>query len=152
MIGFFGLEFFRFRLGFFGFEVRVSGNMSSLTDEFRELHQGNKSVEEYTYQFIELARYTPEEVDNDEKKPDIFKKGLNPELWTLLTPQIYPDFNTLMNMAILKKGPKLKKGGKISASSWKVRPANRTVSRNQGAPVILHQDLRPQCSIGPSHK
>jgi hypothetical protein len=26
-------------------------------DEFRELRQGNKSVEEYTYQFIELARY-----------------------------------------------------------------------------------------------
>jgi hypothetical protein len=26
-------------------------------DEFHELRQGNKSVEEYTYQFIELARY-----------------------------------------------------------------------------------------------
>jgi hypothetical protein len=25
-------------------------------DEFRELRQGNMSVEEYTYQFIELAR------------------------------------------------------------------------------------------------
>jgi hypothetical protein len=28
-------------------------------DEFRELRQGNMSVEEYTYQFIELARYAP---------------------------------------------------------------------------------------------
>ena len=37
-------------------------------DEFRELRQGNMSVEEYTYQFIELARYAPEEVDKDEKK------------------------------------------------------------------------------------
>jgi hypothetical protein len=26
-------------------------------DEFCELRQGNKFVEEYTYQFIELARY-----------------------------------------------------------------------------------------------
>jgi hypothetical protein len=26
-------------------------------DEFRELRPVNKSVEEYTYQFIELARY-----------------------------------------------------------------------------------------------
>jgi hypothetical protein len=68
-------------------------------DEFRELHQGNKSVEEYTYQFIELARYAPEEVDKDSKKQDMFKKGLAPELRTLHTPQIYPDFNTLMNMA-----------------------------------------------------
>jgi hypothetical protein len=58
-------------------------------------------VEEYTYQFIELARYAPEEVDKDSKKQEMFKKGLTPELRTLLTPQIYLDFNTLMNMAIL---------------------------------------------------
>jgi hypothetical protein len=31
----------------------------------------------------------------------MLKKGLTPELRTLLTPLIYPDFNTLMNMAIL---------------------------------------------------
>ena len=75
-------------------------------DEFHELQQGNKSVEEYTYQFVELARYAPEEVDKDEKKQDMFKKGLNPKLRTLLTPQIYPDFNTLMNMAILTERAK----------------------------------------------
>jgi hypothetical protein len=70
-------------------------------DEFHELCQGNNSMEEYTYQFIELARYAPEEVDKDSKKQEMFKKGLTPELRTLLTPQIYPDFNTLMNMVIL---------------------------------------------------
>jgi hypothetical protein len=70
-------------------------------DEFRKLRQGNKSVEEYTYQFIELARYVPEEVDKDSKKQEMFKKGLTLELRTLLTPQIYSDFNTLMNMSIL---------------------------------------------------
>jgi hypothetical protein len=45
-----------------------AATMKRKTDEFRELQQGNKSVEEYTYQFTELARYTPEEVDKDEKK------------------------------------------------------------------------------------
>jgi hypothetical protein len=75
-------------------------------DDFRELRQGNKSVEEYTYQFIELARYTPKEVDKDSKKQGMFKKGLTPELRTLLTPQIYPDFNTLMNIAILTERTK----------------------------------------------
>jgi hypothetical protein len=40
------------------------------------------SVEEYTYQFIELARYAPEEVDKDSKKQEMFKKGLTPELRT----------------------------------------------------------------------
>ena len=49
---------------------------------------------------MELARYAPEEVDDDEKKQDMFKKGLNPELRTLLTPQI-SNFNTLMNKVIL---------------------------------------------------
>jgi len=34
------------------------------------------------------------------------KKGLNPELRTLLTPQIYPDFNTLMNKDILTERAK----------------------------------------------
>jgi len=63
-------------------------------------------VEEYTHRFMELARYAPEEVDDVEKKQDIFKKLLNPELRTLLTPQIYSDFNTLMNKAILTKRAK----------------------------------------------
>ena len=56
---------------------------------------------------MELARYAPEEVNDDEKKQDMFKKGLNPELQTLLTPKIYPDFNTLMNKAILTERAKI---------------------------------------------
>jgi hypothetical protein len=79
----------------------LEATLKCKADEFRKLRQGNKSVEEYTYQFIELARYAPEEVDKDSKKQEMFKKGLTPELRTLLTPQIYPDFNTLMNMSIL---------------------------------------------------
>ena len=75
--------------------------MKRKADEFRELQQRNKSVEEYTHQFMELARYAPEEVDHDEKKQVMFKKRMSLELRTLLTPQIYPDFNTLMNVAII---------------------------------------------------
>ena len=83
-----------------------AATMKCKADEFHALQQGSMSVEEYTYHFMELARYAPEEVDNDEKKQDMFKKGLTPELRTLLTPQIYPDFNTLMNMAILTERAK----------------------------------------------
>ena len=81
--------------------------MKRKADEFHALQQGSMSVEEYTHQFMELARYAPEEVNDDEKKQDMFKKGLNPELWTLLTPQIYPDFNTLMNKVILMERAKI---------------------------------------------
>jgi endonuclease III-like uncharacterized protein len=64
------------------------------------------TVEEYTHRFMELARYAPEEGNDDDKKQDMFKKGLNPELRILLTSQIYPDFNTLMNKAILTERAK----------------------------------------------
>jgi hypothetical protein len=37
-----------------------AATMKRKADEFHELQQGNKSVEEYTYQFIELARYALE--------------------------------------------------------------------------------------------
>ena len=97
---------------------------------------GQLSVEEYTHQFMELARYAPEEGNDDEKKQDMFKKGLNPGLRTLLTPQIYSDFNTLMDKAISQKGSKLKKGRITSASFWKVRPASRMASKNQRTPAI----------------
>jgi hypothetical protein len=91
-------------------------------------------------------------VNDDDKKQDMFKKGLSPELRTLLIPQIYPDFNTLMNKAILTERAKAEERKIINANSWKVRPANRTASKSRGTPTTLHQDLRPQCSIGLSPK
>ena len=45
-----------------------SATMKCKADEFRALQQGSISVEEYTHKFIELARYAPEEVNDDEKK------------------------------------------------------------------------------------
>ena len=101
--------------------------MKHKADEFYALQQGSMSVEEYTYQFMELARYAPEEVDDDEKKQDMFKKGLNPELQTLLTPQIYLDFNTLMNKAILTKRAKVeeRKDNKRKFMESKARQQNR---------------------------
>ena len=76
---------------------------------------------------MELDRYAPEEVDDNEKKQDMFKKGLNPELWTLLTPQIYPDFNTLMNKAILTERAKAeeKKDNKRKFLESKARQQDR---------------------------
>jgi hypothetical protein len=104
-----------------------AATMKCKADEFRELTQGNRSVEEYTYQFMELARYAPEEVDKDAKKQDMFKKGLVPELRTLLTPQIYPDFNTLMNMAILTERSRAdeKKDNKHKFMESKARQQDR---------------------------
>ena len=76
---------------------------------------------------MEQARYALEEVNDDEKKQDMFKKGLSPELRTLLTPQVYPDFNTLMNMAILTERAKAeeRKENKRKFLESKARQQNR---------------------------
>jgi hypothetical protein len=111
-------------------------------DEFHELCQSNKSVEEYTYQFIELARYAPHEVDKDSKKQDMFKKGLTPELRTLLTPQIYQDFNTLMNMAILTERARAeeKKDNKRKFMEHKAQQQERSQrQRSFGHPMAKSQ-------------
>jgi hypothetical protein len=104
-----------------------AATMKRKANDFRELTQGNKSVEEYTYQFMELARYALKEVDKDAKKQDMFKKGLVPELRTWLTPQIYPDFNTLMNMAILTERARVdeKKDNKHMIMESKARQQDR---------------------------
>jgi hypothetical protein len=47
-----------------------------------------------------LSRYAPYEVDNDEKMQDVFLRGLDPELRTLIGVGVYPDFNTMVNRAI----------------------------------------------------
>jgi hypothetical protein len=98
-------------------------------------------VEEYTYQFIELARYAPKEVDKDYKK-QMFKKGLTPELRTLLTTQIYPDFDTLMNMAILTERAKAeqKKENKRKFMEHKAQQQERSQrQRSFGPPMSMFQ-------------
>jgi hypothetical protein len=47
-------------------------------------------------------------VNTDAKKQTKFIEGLICELRTLMTPQIYPDFNTLMNRTILTDVAKTK--------------------------------------------
>jgi hypothetical protein len=121
-------------------------------DEFCELRQGNKSVEEYTYKFIELAHYAPEEVDKDSKKQKMFKKGLTPELRTLLTPQIYSDFNTLMNMSILTERARQKRRKRTGASSWSTRLNSKSAPKGREASDTPCPDSKPPCSIEHSPK
>jgi hypothetical protein len=45
--------------------------------EFKDPKQGSMSVNEYVTMFTQLSRYTPHEVDTDEKKHECFLNGLN---------------------------------------------------------------------------
>jgi hypothetical protein len=47
-----------------------------LKKEFLALKQGEMSVIEYRDKFVELSRYAPEEVVDEEKKQELFVEGL----------------------------------------------------------------------------
>jgi hypothetical protein len=82
--------------------------MKLKADEFHNLKQGNKTLSKYIFQFTEMSRYASELVNSDAKKQTKFIEGLTYEMRTLMTPQIYPDFNTLINRTILTDVPKTK--------------------------------------------
>jgi hypothetical protein len=53
------------------------GLMKIKKKEFLSLKQGNMSVSEYRDKFIQLSRYAPDEVADDERKKEHFTEGLN---------------------------------------------------------------------------
>ena len=65
------------------------------------MKQGSMTVCEYRDKFIQLSRYAPGEVVTDAKKQKCFLKGLNDGLQLQLMTVVYPDFQTLVNRAIL---------------------------------------------------
>ena len=75
--------------------------MEIKAEEFRSLRQGPMTVNQYIWKFMKLARYAPDDVNTDKKKPRCFRKGLNAALREQIITHIYPDFNTLMNHTIL---------------------------------------------------
>jgi hypothetical protein len=48
--------------------------------EFLDLRQGNHSIYEYTQEFNNLAQYRGHHIDTDEKKAELYRKGLTIQL------------------------------------------------------------------------
>jgi UDP-galactopyranose mutase len=59
------------------------------------------TMNEYLNQFIQLSRYTTNDVSTDEKKQDTFLKGLNDKIQFWLLNTDYPDFQHLVDKAII---------------------------------------------------
>jgi hypothetical protein len=57
-----------------------AGTMRHKLAEFLDLHQGNRSVNEYIQEFNNLAQYMSHHVDTDAKKVELFRKGLTIQL------------------------------------------------------------------------
>jgi hypothetical protein len=65
--------------------------------EFLFLKQGGMSVAEFRDKFIELSRYAPEDVADDEKKRELFLEGLAGPLRYQLTSHTFPSFQHLLD-------------------------------------------------------
>jgi hypothetical protein len=60
--------------------------------EFLSLKQGSMSVSEYHDKFIQLSRYAPDEVAEDERKQEHFIEGLNGPLQYALVAHTFHHF------------------------------------------------------------
>jgi hypothetical protein len=68
--------------------------------EFLSLKQNNISVSEYRDKFIQLSRYAPDEVVDDERKKEHFMEGRNGPLQYLLVAHTFPSFQRLLDKAL----------------------------------------------------
>jgi hypothetical protein len=75
-------------------------------------------VNEYLNSFIQLSRYAPDDINNDEKKHDMFLNGLNDDIQFQLLNTDYADFQHVVNKAIVieKKIKEMEKDGKRKVS------------------------------------
>jgi hypothetical protein len=68
--------------------------------KFLSLKQGNMSVSEYRDKFVQLCRYAPEEVVEDDRKQEQFLEGLIGPLQYQLMSHSFPSFQKLLYKAI----------------------------------------------------
>ena len=64
------------------------------------LNQGNMSASEYHDKFIQLSRYAPDEVADDERKQEHFTEGFNGPLQYALVAHTFPSFQRLVDKAL----------------------------------------------------
>ena len=69
--------------------------------EFLSLTQGSMSVSEYLHKFNHLTRYSFYDVAIEERKVDRFLGGLNQHPRCTLSMFDFPDFQTLVNKALI---------------------------------------------------
>jgi hypothetical protein len=71
--------------------------------EFQDLKYWSMSVNEYVTKFTQLSRYTPHEVNTDEKKQESFLNGLNDGLAYSLEARDFENFQGMVNKDLVLK-------------------------------------------------
>src|ERR1044071_6081369 len=105
------------------------GLMDQKKEDFRQLRQGQTTVDEYHRNILELSRYPERDVATDARKQERFREGLHPEIELALVLHDCADFATLVSKAfqvetaLTKHHESLKRARDASASS--IRPAQK---------------------------
>jgi hypothetical protein len=81
-----------------------AGTLHRKLAEFFDLHQGNRTINEYTQEFNNLAQYGGHHVDTDAKKAKLFHKGLTIQLQDRLILSQNLSYNELASVAIDQEG------------------------------------------------
>jgi hypothetical protein len=94
------------------------GSMKLKKKELTDLKHGSMTVNEYLNSFIQLSRYTPDDINIDEKKQDMFLNGLNGDIQFQLLNTDYADFQHVVDKAIIIKNKikEMEKDGKRKVS------------------------------------
>jgi hypothetical protein len=113
--------------------------------EFLSLKQGSMSVSEYRDKFIQLSRYAPDEVVDDERKQEHFIEGLNGPLQYALVAHTFPSFQRILDKALAIEHKRvqlgdLKRKAISQGQGSSVRPR---YSSPQGTPVRTSGGQRP---------
>jgi hypothetical protein len=90
------------------------GTMKLKKKESTDLKQGDMMVNEYLNSFIQLSRYTTEDINTNEKKQDMFLEGLNDDIQFQLLNTDYANFQHMVDKAIIieSKLKEMEKDGK----------------------------------------
>jgi hypothetical protein len=78
----------------------LAGLMKIKKKEFLSLKQRSMLVSEYRDKFIQLSKYAPDEVAEDERKHEHFIEGLNGPLQYALVAHTFPSFQRLLEKAL----------------------------------------------------
>jgi predicted PolB exonuclease-like 3'-5' exonuclease len=93
------VEWREFKAAFRGHHI-PAGIMDHNLNEFPALTQGNRTMLQYAQAFNDLCQYVGYHVDINEKKRDMFRRGLNTKLRDRPNTVRANNYNELVNMAI----------------------------------------------------
>jgi hypothetical protein len=112
----------------------ILAGLMKIKKEFLSLKQGNMSINEYRDKFIQLSRYAPDEVAEDERKQEHFIEGLNGPLQYALVAHTFPSFQRLLDKALAIEHKRVQLGDL----------KRKAISQGQGSSSVRPHYVSPQ--------